>query len=128
MPRALVLANHAFRFLLELAAWAALAYAGWVGPASRLLGVLLAVALPVAAAAAWGVFRVPDDPGRAPVPVPGIVRLAIEAATFGGAVLALVLVDRGPLGLWFAAAVLLHYVLAYERVWHVLRHSRGIGL
>lgn len=40
----------------------------------------LALGIPGVAAVLWATFRVPNDPGRAPVPVPGIVCLALELA------------------------------------------------
>jgi hypothetical protein len=50
------------------------------------------ILIPLLAATAWGVFNVKGDPsrsGKAPVPVPGIVRLLLELAFFGSATLAL---------------------------------------
>ena len=80
--------NLTLRFLLELSALLGLGIAGW-----SLCGGwwrwLLALTLPVIAAVLWGTFAVRDDPsrsGRAPVPVPGAVRLVLELAIlFGGA-------------------------------------------
>ena len=49
---------------------------------------LAGLGLPAIAAAAWVTFAVPGDPsrsGRAPVPVPGWVRLLLELAVFLGA-------------------------------------------
>lgn len=68
----------ALRFLLELAALAGLARLGL-----RHGGVWAAVGLPALAATAWVTFAVRGDPsrsGRAPVPVPGVLRLLLEAA------------------------------------------------
>ena len=77
--------NLALRFVLELVALGGLALLGWTlgGDGWRLIP---AVVLPLVAAAAWGTFRVPNDPGPAPVAVPGPVRLALEVAVFGGGV------------------------------------------
>lgn len=111
--------NLALRFLLELAALAAIGHWGWTqhGGATRWL---LAIGLPVLAAAIWGVFRVPGDPGDAPVAVPGAVRLAIEGLFFGGAVWALFAADRPAWGWIFAAVTLAHYALSYDRVAQLL--------
>ena len=112
--------NLAFRFLLELAGLAAFAYWGWhTGEAG--LRWLFAVGAPLAAALIWGVFRVPNDPGRAPVAVSGRTRLAIEAAFFGLAILGLWQAGAQLAGLIFAALVLIHYAVSYDRV---LRLSR----
>ena len=79
------------RFLLELAALAAMGVWGW-SLSDGWLRFLLALGIPLVAAAAWGTFAVPNDPsrsGNAPIAVSGIVRLGVEAAVFGGAVWAL---------------------------------------
>ena len=58
MPAARAL-NLALRFLLELAALASLGYWGGTAPAGAAARAALAVALPVAAAAFWGMFVAP---------------------------------------------------------------------
>ena len=71
-------ANLALRFFLEIAALSGFGamiwhlFSGWWRPflLAVVLGGLMAV---------WGVFAVPDDPsrsGNAPVPIPGLLRLA----------------------------------------------------
>ena len=81
----------------------------------------LAIGVPSAAVLLWGVFAVPNDPSRggtAPVPVPGVVRVALEFALFGFAGWALFDIGATTLGWSFAAAVALHYVVSVERlVW-----------
>jgi hypothetical protein len=72
------------RFLLELAALAALAYWG-LTQHEGLLRVLLAVGLPLLAATLWGTFRVSGYPNKAPIEVPGLVRLLLEFVIFGNA-------------------------------------------
>jgi len=115
--------NLAVRFILELAAWGAMGYWGWrqgEGP----FRFVLAIGLPVIAAVIWGTFAVPNDPsrsGRAPVPVPGLVRLAIELATFGFATWALYDSGNTTLSLIFAAIVIVHYVVSYDRVAWLVR-------
>lgn len=107
--------NLALRFVLEIAALVAMGYWGWVGHegASR---YLWAIGLPLVAAAIWGTFRVPGDPGNAPVPVPKPARLLLEALFFGGAVWCLFDAGRPGLSAAFGAIVLFHYVLSYDRV------------
>ncbi|NLG73357.1 MAG: YrdB family protein [Chloroflexi bacterium] len=118
------MANHplnlALRFFLELVGLFALGYWGWTQH-SGLLRFLLAAGLPLAAAVLWGVFRVPNDPGQAPVAVPGVVRLLLEAAYFSAAVWALYAAGRLGWGLTLAVVVLLHYALSYDRVLRMLR-------
>ena len=77
--------NLAFRFFLELAGLFAIGYWGWhTGQGWQRW--LLMLGVPLIAAALWGIFRVENDPGRAPVRVPGALRLALELAYFAFAV------------------------------------------
>lgn len=109
--------NLAFRFVLEMAAFVALAVGGYaIG--SGVISWIFAIGLPVAAMAAWGTFNVPGDrsrSGEAPVPVPGVVRLIVEIDVFGVAVIVV----------WFAnptfaiallAGVIIHYALSIDRI------------
>jgi len=83
--------------------------------------------VPLVAATAWGLFAVPGDPSRsdrAPVPVPGAVRLLVEGALFGGATAAIVR-ERAAWGLAFGAVAVVHYALSYDRVaWLLRRRAR----
>lgn len=110
--------NLALRFLLEIAALASMALWGWQ-QGDGWTRFLFAAVLPIAAAAVWGIFAVPDDPSRsgsAPVPVPGILRLAIEALFFG--VACWMLWDAGypqAAGV-LGVIVVAHYALSYDRI------------
>lgn len=115
--------NLALRFLLELSALFALGRWGYHSAAGA-LRYLFALGVPLCAASAWGVFAVPGDPsrsGQAPVAVPGVVRLLLELAFFGFASWALARTDQARLGWTFAAVVLLHYALSYDRLTWLLR-------
>jgi len=107
--------NLALRFLLELAAWASIGYWGW-SEHTGLLRPALGVGLPLLAMVLWGTFRVDGDPGAAPVPVPGLLRLALELAEFGLAAWLLVDAGHATLGIVFALVVLLHYAVSYDRI------------
>lgn len=111
--------NLAVRFLLELTALAALGYGGW-HRGQGAMKTVLAILLPLLAAALWGVFRVPGDPGPAPVAVPGIVRLLLEAAFFGAAVWILSPIAPKVAGA-FGLAVILHYALSCDRILWLLK-------
>jgi len=107
--------NLAARFGLELTALWAMGYWGWTqhtGPV-RWLWML---GLALAAAAVWGTFRVPNDPGNAPVAVHGWVRLLIEAAVFAGAVWALAAAEHEVWAWVLGVAVAVHYAVSYDRV------------
>lgn len=118
------MANHpvnlALRFILELVGLFAYGYWGWTQH-SGLPRWLWTLGLPVIAALAWGTFRVPGDPGNAPVAVPGWVRLLLEAVYFGGAVWALYASGRGNWALVFALVVVIHYAVSYDRLQWLLR-------
>lgn len=93
-------------------------YWGW-WQSEGLLRFVLAVGIPVIAAVLWGTFAVPDDPsrsGRAPVPVPGTVRLALELATFAFGTWALYNTGNMPLGLILGVIVVVHYLVSYDRL------------
>ncbi len=113
------MSNHPFnlilRFVLELTATAALAYWGWVEH-QGLGRVLWAIGLPALAAVIWGTFRVPDDPGSAPVAVPGQVRLTLEILLFGTAVAMLFAAGQPLIGLMLGIVLVIHYAFSYDRV------------
>ena len=87
------------RFLLELASLVSLGYWGFRA-ADGVVGVVLAVSIPLAAALLWGAVVSP----RAFVPAPPAGRLLAEAAVFGAATLALASVGRPLLASAFAVA------------------------
>jgi hypothetical protein len=103
----------AIRFLLEVSSLVAIGF--W----AHRWGLAPAIGAPLVVAVLWGVFAVPDDPsrsGKAPVAVPGIVRLLLELAVFGGGAAALF--ARGqwiPFGV-FAAAVIVHHAGTVPRL------------
>lgn len=131
--------NLTLRFLLELVALGAIAYWGWTQNDGvwRWVAVL---GLPLIAAALWVTFRVPGDmermaqsfqtstgvlgeafrapaePRKVGVAVPGVVRLAIEAIFFGGAVWLLALAGQPRPALLFGIIVVLHYAASYDRI------------
>jgi len=115
--------NLAVRFLLELAGLVAMAYWG-ARQADGVLRYVLAVGIPLVAAALWGTFAVPGDPsrsGKAPVPVPGIVRLALELAFFVFAVWALYDAGLVTSSIGTGVIVLIHYAVSYERIVWLLK-------
>lgn len=82
------------KLLLELAAFAALAYWG-AG-----ISVVLAIAAPALAIALWGLFAAPRSPRRLPAPA----RIPFELAVFGLAALALLAAGAGVAALALAVA------------------------
>lgn len=79
----------------------------------------LMLAVPIVAAAIWGIFAVSNDPSRGGTPVVevrGVIRLAIEFAVFGFASWALYDLGRPRMALGFGGATVLHYALSHERL------------
>ena len=115
--------NLAVRFILEMAGMVALGWWGW-NQSEGILRFLLALGIPFLAAMLWGTFAVPDDPsrsGEARVPVPGIVRLMLELTFFGLATWSLFATGLTTLGWVYGIAVLIHYVISYDRVMWLVR-------
>ena len=115
--------NLALRFLLELASWFAMGYWGWSQHPgfSRFLWM---IGLPLAAAIIWGTFAVPNDPsrsGKAPVPIPGILRLLLELAFFAGGVWCLFAAGQPTWGWLLGILTLLHYAIWYDRLAWLLK-------
>ena len=103
------------RAILEIAAVVGLLLGGWA-LAGGLIGLLLALALPVAAAFCWGTFRVPGDPGPAPVPIAGQARLALELLLLGLGAVGWALSGWLIVGLLMGALIVVHYVMTAPRV------------
>jgi hypothetical protein len=98
--------NLGLRFLLELAALAAVAY--WaLRTQTGAPRVVLAVAAPVALAVVWGLFAAPKAPLKGGLGF----QLAVEALVFGAATAALFLAGRPVWGVAYAALVVLNRVL-----------------
>jgi hypothetical protein len=115
--------NLAVRFLLEIAGLAALGWWGW-SQGDGILRFVLALGIPILAAVLWGTFAVPDDPsrsGKAPVPVPGIVRLVLELAFFAAATWALFATGLTTLAWIYGVVVLIHYAVSYDRILWLVR-------
>lgn len=103
------------RFAIEITALVGLGAGGWeVG--GGLLRWVLAGGFPLVAAVVWGTFRVPGDPGPAPVTVPGRMRLVIEAAVLGGGVAGFAVAFRSGAWIVFLVIVVFHYVAGVARL------------
>ncbi|NUS19631.1 MAG: YrdB family protein [Mesorhizobium sp.] len=115
--------NLILRFLLELAALLGLGIAAW-SLSEGWWRWLLALALPLIAAALWGTFAVPDDPsrsGRAPVPVPGAARLTLELVILFGGAVGFDLAGHAAIGIAMAMLIALSYAFSLDRLGWLLR-------
>src|SRR5262245_37321777 len=104
-------ANLAVRFLVELCALAALAYWGFSLDAPIVVRVVLGVTAPLVSALAWGAYVAP----RARLSAPASMRLTVELAVLGAAVVALAF--TGPDGLAWAFGVLVVVNTALTTLW-----------
>jgi len=109
--------NLVFRFLLELIALFSYGLCGW--QADLPFRWFLVVLLPIGVAVLWGTLNVPDDPsrsGKAPVAVPGWLRLLLELFLFFGSAAILYTVIAPVWGWIMAGAVIIHYAFSWDRV------------
>ncbi|BAV47782.1 hypothetical protein MesoLj113a_21910 [Mesorhizobium sp. 113-1-2] len=115
--------NLTLRFLLELAALLGLGIAGWtLSDGWWRWG--LALALPLVAAVLWGIFAVPNDPsrsGRAPVPVPGTVRLTLELIILFGGAASFYLTGHTTTGIIMALLIAISYAFSLDRLGWLLK-------
>lgn len=112
--------NLALRFLLEIAALVVLGFWGWQ-KGSGWVRFFLAFGLPMLAAILWATFRVPNDPGAAPVAIPGMLRLAFELALFAFATWALYDIQRLPFAWGLGIITFLHYLTSYDRILWIIK-------
>lgn len=98
---------------------------GW-SRADGALRFVFALGAPLVWAILWGTFAVPGDPsrsGKAPVPVPGLLRLLFELGFFAFGVWSLDEIGAAPLALILGLVVLVHYAVSYDRVSWLIRQS-----
>jgi hypothetical protein len=100
-------ANLALRFVLELAALAALGYWGATVGKGRLVRVGLAVGAPIVAAIGWVLFVAPN----ATFDVGPVARFVVELLVFGAATAGLAVRKRRGLALLLAGSYAVNRVL-----------------
>jgi hypothetical protein len=99
-------ANLAVKFLLELAAFAALAYWG-AQTGTGATAVVLAIVAPAAAIAVWSVFAAPRSKRRLPLSA----RAPLELGVFALAAVALAAAGGAVLAIIFAVVAILNAIL-----------------
>jgi hypothetical protein len=102
-------ANLLLRFLLELFALGALGYWGFMTGSAMLTKVALGVGAPLVAAVVWGTFLSP----RAPVQLPWLLVLVLQALVFGSAAAGLVSTGHLTLAVVFGVIVVINAILMY---------------
>lgn len=116
--------NLTLRFLLEISALIAIGVWAWHLSESP-IRFISAFGLPIIFAAIWGIFAVPNDPsrsGKAPIIVPGLLRLIIELGVFAFAAWTVFDMGNTILSLIFVALVLIHYIISYDRIIWLIKH------
>ena len=112
--------NLGLRFLLEIAALITLGIWGWqIG--DDWIRYILSLGIPILVAIVWATFRVPNDPGAAPVAIPGILRLAFELALFAFVVWALFDNEHMILAWSLGIVVGIHYISSYDRILWIIK-------
>ena len=109
--------NLIFRFLLEIVGLFSFGLWGW--QADQPFRWFLVVLLPIGVAVVWATLNIPDDPsrsGKAPVPVPGWLRLLLELLMFFGSAAIYYDVVAPLLGWIMVGAVIIHYAFSWDRV------------
>jgi hypothetical protein len=106
IPAAVPPANLGLKFLLELAALAALAIWG-ASLSPAVTAVIVAIAAPLAMAVVWGAFCAPRASRRLPLPA----RAVLELAVFALAALALVAAGDRLAAIAFAVLVAVNAAL-----------------
>ena len=117
-------ANLALRFLLELAALGGFAALAWHLSAGY-WRFFTALAVVGALGTIWATFAVPDDPsrsGKAPVPIPGALRLVLELAILFGGAWAFHAAGFSWTGLVLGLLVIVHYLLWTNRTMWLLQN------
>jgi len=116
--------NLTVRFLLELSALLATGIWGWK-QSDGWIRFILAIGIPVILAVIWGTFAVPGDPsrsGKAPVAVPGIMRLVIELAIFALAIWTLQDIGFLKLSWTLGFIVAIHYIISFDRIMWLIKN------
>lgn len=121
---ALVAANLALRFALEIAGLLAIGYWGFATIEPPALKWPVGIGLPVLLAVIWAVFRIPNDGGAPVVAVTGQVRLAIEAGFFALAIGGLFHAGRPAWASVLLVLVIGHYAIDYPRTLDLLLGRR----
>ncbi len=118
--------DSALRVLLVIITMGAYGYWGWAVHEGWTRLVWAAGAM-IVATTVWDLLRVRGDGVEPTVPVPGWVRLIIEAACFTGVVTSLAAAGQPGLGIACAALIGIHYTLTHERVVWLLYEGEGGG-
>jgi hypothetical protein len=99
--------NLVLRFVLELAALAALAYWGFHTGHTAIADVVLGLGAPLVAAVVWGVFAAPNSARR----LRGGALVAVQSAVFAAAAVGLAAAGQPVLAIVFALVVAVNSVL-----------------
>lgn len=121
-------ANLALRFLMEMTAIITFGMWGYslADSSIEIARILLAILFPLIFALLWGIFAVKNDPsrsGKTVIPTPGVLRLLLELILFGSAICMLFDLGYSPAGWVLLVAVLLHYIISFDRIRWLLKQK-----
>ncbi|MBE1532326.1 YrdB family protein [Actinomadura algeriensis] len=108
LPGPLHVVNEGLAFLIEMAAFAVLAWWGFTVGDSILINIVVGLAAPAAAITLWGLFAAPKARFKVGLPIV----LLVKTAVFAAAALAVLGVGHPVLALVFAAIALVNTALA----------------
>jgi hypothetical protein len=107
--------NLLLRFLLEIVLVGIYAYWSWHS-FEGFQKYLFSLLIPVAGMLLWGIFKVPGDPGKAIVAIPGWVRILLEIFLFIAGYWMLRNLHLYKAANLFASISILHYLISWERI------------
>lgn len=121
-------ANLALRFLMEMTAIITFGMWGYslADSSTEIVRILLAIIFPLLFALLWGIFAVKNDPsrsGKTVIQTPGVLRLLLELFLFGSAICMLSDLGYGTAGWVLLVAVLLHYIISFDRIRWLLKQK-----
>lgn len=115
--------NLAVRFILEVTTMIIVGMWGWKLDASW-LKFIYAIGFPSILVGLWVTFNVPNDPsrsGKAPIVVPGWIRLLLELAFFTLGTYAFYQLGYSTVCWVNGVVVIVHYLISYDRVAWLLK-------
>ncbi len=110
--------NLALRFALELSSLTSVGFWGW-HLSDEWFQYPLAIGIPLLLAICWGTFAVPNDrsrSGKAPISIPGLLRLILELILFSAGSVALFNLNLEIIGACYTLLLILHHVFSIERI------------
>jgi hypothetical protein len=84
----------------------------------------MSIVLPIVIMLIWGIFAVPNDPsrsGKAPVPIPGWLRIILEGIIFGISIVMMAQSISFFGALIYLSVIIFHYAFAIDRLHFLMK-------